>query len=172
MGDVSLKVAFPNIFRLALDSSALVANCFDSNSRVWDPSLRRSPNDWELAKLLGMLELLGNSSPRLNSRDEWIWGLNSKGCFMVKSLYARLFSTTNLLVPHKSIWMVEIQSQMSFFIWTCFLDKILTLNHLQNRGWILANRCVLCMVEVEYIHHILMHCFMAKMVWAFFLCHI
>lgn len=34
VGDVPLRVTFPNIFKLALDSSALVANCFDSSLRV------------------------------------------------------------------------------------------------------------------------------------------
>lgn len=71
-----------------------------------------------------------------------------------------------------SIWKVEILSNVTLFIWNCFLDKILTLNHLQNRGWNLANRCALCMEEEEYVNPILIHCSMTKVVWAFFLSHL
>lgn len=45
VGESLLRLAFPNMYRLAMDPRALVANCFDLGSRVWDPRLRRAPND-------------------------------------------------------------------------------------------------------------------------------
>lgn len=52
------------------------------------------------------------------------------------------------------------------------MDKILTLNHLQSRGWNFANRCILCKQEEESVSHIFIHCSMAKLVWDFFLSHL
>lgn len=75
-----------------------------------------------------------------------------------------------MLDPVFSIWIPGIPSKVSFFIYNFFLDKILTLNNLRNRGQSLANRCILCLVEEEEsIDHILIHCSLVREVWGFFL---
>ena len=37
------------------------------------------------------------------------------------------------------------------------MGKVLTLDHLQRRGWSLTNKCFLCHLEEESIDHILTH---------------
>lgn len=58
-----------------------------------------------------------------------------------------------------------------FFFGPCSWIKILTLNHLQSRGWNLANRCILCMEE-ELVNHLFIYCSMTKGGWDFFLSHL
>lgn len=76
-----------------------------------------------------------------------------------------------ILLPHKGIWIPNIHSRIAFFIWTCYLAKILTVDHLQRRGQNLANRCILCMEEEESINQIFIHCLMGRGMWYFFLSH-
>lgn len=80
------------------------------------------------------------------------WKLNRKECFTSKSFYTELSNPSRRCIPHKGIWIPNIPSKVSIFMWNCFLDKILTLDHLQNRGWNLANRCPLCMIAEESVY--------------------
>ena len=59
------------------------------------------------------------------------------------------------LGPHK----------VSFFTWEATWGKALTLGHLQQRGWSLANICFLCHTYIESIDHILLHCGKARLLW-------
>lgn len=42
------------------------------------------------------------------------------------------------------------------------MDKILTLNHLKNRGWNLANMCIMGMKEEESVDHIFIQCLLMR----------
>lgn len=117
--------------------------------------------------MIRLLETLSNCNPSLGRQDRWVWRLNQKGGFISKSFYWQLSNTPLLTIPHKGIWNPDIPSRLAFFIWNSFLDKILTLNHLQSRCWNLANRYILCMEESESVDHIFIHCSMAKRVKLF-----
>lgn len=71
-------------------------------------------------------------------------GLNNWGSFTTKSFYDGLTMVRSDGLNFNGIWTRGIPSKINFFIWTVCLDKILTLNHLQNSGCNLANRCELC----------------------------
>ena len=53
-----------------------------------------------------------------------------------------------------------------FFVWTASLNRILTINNLTRRGWVLVNRCRMCCAEVETVDHLLLHCSVASQLWA------
>lgn len=91
---------------------------------------------------------------------------------MTKSYYQELVQANDPFFPYRSIWNPRIPSKVSFFLWNTYLDNILTLNHLQSRGWNLANRCVMCMREEESINLLFIHCLIVFMVWTFFLSHL
>jgi hypothetical protein len=40
--------------------------------------------------------------------------------------------------PWKGIWKVKVPRRVSFFVWTAFLGKILTLDNLRKRGLIVV----------------------------------
>lgn len=135
MGESSFKNLFPQVFQLVRDSLAMVANCYFENRRIWDSRLRKDPNDCEVGDLLSLLEILGNLKPFRERIDMWVWKLNHKGYFTSKSFYSVLLNSLMDWFPCKSIWIPIIPSKISLFMWNTFLDKILTLNHLQSRGW-------------------------------------
>lgn len=61
----SFREEFPNIFQLAVDPLSSVVRCYNSKRRIWDPSLRRALNDWEISEILSLLEILGSLQPKV-----------------------------------------------------------------------------------------------------------
>ncbi|KAL6350127.1 hypothetical protein AAG906_004065 [Vitis piasezkii] len=62
------------------------------------------------------------------------------------------------LLPCGGIWRANVPPKVAFFAWGASWGKILTLEQLQRRGYSLANRCFLCLSEVETVDHLLLHC--------------
>lgn len=78
-----------------------------------------------------------------------------KGIFPTKFFYKELIGgSTEIPFPFKRIWNPIVPSKVSFFLWNTYPDKILTLNHLQNRGWNLANICIMCIKEAKLVNHL------------------
>ncbi|RVW52909.1 hypothetical protein CK203_110630 [Vitis vinifera] len=90
--------------------------------------------------------------------DRVIWRETKCGKFSVKSLYKSLVSGPPASFPSSAIWKVYVQPRVSFFWVGSNLEKALTLDQLQKRGWALVNRCYLCQRHEESIDHILLHC--------------
>lgn len=92
-----------------------------------------------------------------------------KGMFTPKSLYLELGGFRVGSFPIDGIWIPGIPSKVSF-MWNVFLNKFLTIDHLQSRGWNLTNRCVMCLRE-ESVDHLFIHCAVGHKVWCLFLFH-
>ncbi|CAN1810936.1 Putative ribonuclease H protein At1g65750 [Linum perenne] len=96
------------------------------------------------------------------------WSLQSDGIFSVASLRRSLvanlfFGSPNF--PHKFIWQPATPSKVACFIWRVFLRKIATQDNLQNRGFYMVNRCVLCSASLESIDHLLLTCPFSSDIW-------
>ena len=91
------------------------------------------------------------------------------GVFSVKSLYRALQPVSLASFPSKIIWNSCVQPKLSFFAWEASWGKVLTLDHLQKRGWALENRCFLCQMCGESIDHLLLNCERTREVWTLFL---
>jgi hypothetical protein len=71
--------------------------------------------------------------------DRLVWSLSNRGHFEVKSFYKALASQEVVSFPWKSIWRVKTPLQVSFFVWTTALGKILMHDNL--------HRCHIVVVE-------------------------
>ena len=94
-----------------------------------------------------------------------VWKSGNKGVFSVKGLYSVLETGGTTPFPLKIVWNPWIPSKVSFFTWEACWEKVLTLDQLQRKGWILVNRCALCKVELETIDHILLHYVKTRLLW-------
>ncbi|RVW44335.1 hypothetical protein CK203_071086 [Vitis vinifera] len=63
------------------------------------------------------------------------------------------------------IWNVWVQPKISFFAWEATWGKALTLDLIQKRGWVLANRCFMCLEKEETIDHLPLHCIKTRVLW-------
>ena len=95
-----------------------------------------------------------------------MWTTSKSGAFLVKSLYSMLEPRVSLLFPCGSIWRANVPSKVAFFAWEASWGKILTLEQVQRRGYSLANRCFLCLSEVEMVDHLLLHCVKMRALWS------
>ena len=91
--------------------------------------------------------------------DRVIWTVSRYGplTFLVKSLYSILEPRDSPLFHSGSIWKSSAPPKVAFFAWEVSWGKVLILDQLQRRGYFLANRCFLCLYEVETVDHLL-HC--------------
>lgn len=131
MRDAPLKDRFNTLFLLASNRHLFIAEVFDFERNIWCPIFRCNLFYWEVEEMVSLLSVLEELKPDTFKRDSWEWIINSKGNFIAKSLYRKLVNQPSEYFPHKFIWIPGIPYKISFFIWNTYLDKILTLDHLQ-----------------------------------------
>jgi hypothetical protein len=53
----------------------------------------------------------------------------------------------------------------AFFVWLAALGKILTVDNLRKRHFVILNRCCLCKRKKESVDQLLLHCDVASALW-------
>lgn len=66
---------------------------------------------------------------------------------------------------YKKLWDIRATPKIIIFVWLCFRKKILTMDNLQKRGFILANRCQLYKKDYESIDHLFFGCPYVLSLW-------
>ncbi|RVW65253.1 hypothetical protein CK203_049601 [Vitis vinifera] len=165
-GDVELARRFPLLFNVAAQKSATVGELWDQNAGQggWNLRFFRSFNDWELALVDELLQILRNQRITLEE-DLALWKGGKNGKFGVKDAYGLLTSHSTSLFPKKGIWVENVPSKLAFFAWEATWGRILTIDRLQKRGWQIPNRCYLCGSDEENANHLLIHCTVASVLW-------
>ncbi|RVW21264.1 hypothetical protein CK203_108104 [Vitis vinifera] len=165
-GDVELARRFPLLFNVAAQKSATVGELWDQNAGQggWNLRFFRSFNDWELALVDELLQILRNQRITLEE-DLALWKGGKNGKFGVKDAYGLLTSHSTSLFPKKGIWVENVPSKLAFFAWEATWGRILTIDRLQKRGWQIPNQCYLCGSDEENVNHLLIHCTVASVLW-------
>ena len=93
----------------------------------------------------------------LNRNKEWqVFSQISLQC---------LESSDSFAFPLRSIWNTQVQPKITFFAWEAIWGKTLTLDLIQKKGWVLANRYFMCHKSEETIDHLLIHCAKTRVLW-------
>ena len=98
----ALCYSFPNLFNLATNKEAKVAEIWDSRERFgcWSPTFLRSLNDWELEEMTIFLRILHGHNFHPSGVDKLsMKNANNKG-FSVKSMYKGFDVSLALDFPH------------------------------------------------------------------------
>ncbi|RVW80659.1 hypothetical protein CK203_044359 [Vitis vinifera] len=155
-------MSFPSLFALIVEKEVWVADIWDplaeGGGGGWNPCFLRAFNDWEVEEAERFLERLQGKRVIEDVEDMVSWTETKSGKFSVKSLYVALEAGGSSLFPSSYIWNVNVQPKISFFAWEATWGKALTLDMVQKRGWVLANRCFMCLEKEENINHLLLHC--------------
>lgn len=101
----------------------------------------------------------------LNHDDDiLIWKKDPSGEYSILSSFS--FSFEGFEAPYWDLaWVKGMTPKISINFWILLQNKILTLDSLKKRGFIFANRCVLCKNDEESVDHILLHCPFSSMIW-------
>ncbi|CAN0925334.1 Putative ribonuclease H protein At1g65750 [Linum grandiflorum] len=98
-----------------------------------------------------------------------VWPLEASGCFLVNSLRRALTQVKfpgYMNFPHNIIWESSAPTNVQSFCWRVYHGKIATQDKLQRRGFQVANRCALCLVDSESEDHLFLQCDFDMLVWA------
>ena len=165
-GEEPLKVAFPTLFAIATSKEAWVAEVWDGSLEAggWAPCFSSAFNDWELEEVERFLSRLQRK--RLQDfEDIVVWVGAKDGRFAVKRLCGEL--KPMMVFPSMVIWNAWVPPKAWIFAWEATWNKILTLDNVQKRGWVVASRCNLCKKEEESTDHLLIHCNLTHDLWHF-----
>ncbi|RVW30523.1 putative ribonuclease H protein [Vitis vinifera] len=169
---IPLSEVFPSLFALASNKEAWINEVWTAGGEgggVWNPCFNRPFNDWEMEDVEWLLCCLEGKKVRGDEEDKVKWMASKDGDFSVKSLYRTMQPGSHAFFPSKIIWNSCVQPKLSFFAWEASWGRVLTLDRLQKRGWVMANRCFLCHKSEETIDHLLIHCEKTREVWMVFL---
>ncbi|RVW40733.1 putative ribonuclease H protein [Vitis vinifera] len=106
VGDSKLKDLFPLLFRIAANSSAIVADLWgrqEGGGGGWEVHFRRPFQDWELEEVNRFLGYI--SAVRVQEGEDFlVWKIERKGTFKVNSYYRSLKEDNSPLFPEKEVW--------------------------------------------------------------------
>ena len=124
--DGSLRDVYPELFRLARDKEACVADNFQrlGASIHWEVTFSRLAQDWEVESFLSFLELLYAVTITGNGEDKVCWQPSKSHIFQVSSYYAILTCKGEGCFPWQSIWKAKVPPRVAFFSWTAALGRI------------------------------------------------
>ena len=168
-GEGLLKDLFPNLYALAQDREASVADfrMRGNDSSVWVPVFVRD-SFVEDDTFLCFFSKLSETIPDDSTTDKVVWKLNDKGCFTVRSFYMKrlilnypgMEISVNSGFPCQLIWRALAPVKVSFFVWEASHGKILTIDNLQKRGslWLTD---VICAKRIP--NRWIIYCFTARL---------
>uniref|UniRef100_A0A2N9FVR5 Reverse transcriptase domain-containing protein n=1 Tax=Fagus sylvatica TaxID=28930 RepID=A0A2N9FVR5_FAGSY len=167
-GEEPLKKTYPDLFSIARDKDAAIANImsFESGGLHWDLSFIRSVHDWELESLSSFMDSIYATPLNRMGEDILCWESPSNHKFAVKRYYRSLSPRSSMSFPWKPIWKVKVPPRVAFLSWTVTLGKVLTIDNLRKRGLIIQEWCCMCKRSGESVDHLFLHCSVAMELWS------
>ncbi|CAN1748514.1 Putative ribonuclease H protein At1g65750, partial [Linum perenne] len=95
------------------------------------------------------------------------WTPSPDGRFTVSSLRGLLVAEFTGIIgfPADTIWQSLVPSKIACHAWKVYHKKMATIDNLQQKGFALANRCVLCGNNLESVDHLFLSCAFTSEVW-------
>jgi hypothetical protein len=155
-GEAPLKMSFPDLFSIARDKDAAIADImsFGPSGLHWDLSFSWNVHDWELESLTSFMDLIYATSLNGMGEDCLCWDCPSNHTFAVKKYYHSLSPHSSISFPWKLIWKAKVPPRVAFFSWIASLGKALTTNNLRKRGLIILDWCCMCKRNGESVNHL------------------
>ncbi|CAN0926381.1 LINE-1 reverse transcriptase homolog [Linum grandiflorum] len=168
---VRLCDAYPRIVAAAQSLDTNISDLCSFNDRwIWNIPLSTTLRGGALTEWQHLLNRLASMPADFLTAgpDSIVWPLEISSVFSVKSLRLALTSEKfpgEIRFPHSTIWNKGAPSKVQCFCWQVYLGKIASQDNLQKRGFLLANRCVLCYKELESIDHMFLSCEFTMSIW-------
>ena len=109
--------------------------CFVNGRVSWDIQFCRLVNDQESQSLDSFMVLIYSTKVRGGS-DNLCWKPASNRGFKVSGYYHSISPSTGISFPWKMVWQSKVPPRVAFFSWTAALGKILTIDNLRKRHFV------------------------------------
>jgi hypothetical protein len=160
LGNTALKEQYPHLYNLARRKQDTVAAVL---------STQPSSVSWRRDLLGNKLVMWNNLLSRLThvalrqEEDEFLWNLDQKIEFLVKSHYLGLIYQ-NVPNLNNRLWKLKAPLKIKIFLWYLRRGVILTKDNLAKRKWQGSKQYCFCH-ENETIQHLFLDCRFARLVW-------
>ena len=84
--------------------------------------------------------------------------------------YHSVSPSTVIPFPWKMVWQSKVPPRVAFFSWTAALGKILIIDNLRKRHFVVLEWCYMCKGCGESVNHLLLHCPIASEIWSMIFC--
>ena len=99
--------------------------------------------------------------------DKWYWKQESGGVYTVKNRYQSL--QDDLTEARSEVWVklwkLSIPPKVTNFMWRTLSGLLPTANALRSCMVQMDPTCPICLQERESIHHLFLHCHLARECW-------
>lgn len=132
-----------------------VCDLMQLNVKTWDEEILSDLFNTRDAQLIGNVPLSIQ-----DKRDSWLWILDEKGEFSVKSCYRQMvgeYATPDATFWRK-LWTLELPGKVRFFLWRKCRLFLPTATLLIDKRVNIDSKCVWCRLEIESVEHVLFEC--------------
>jgi zinc-binding in reverse transcriptase len=170
-GEVSFYIQFSNLF--AKTKSPLTLTM----AQVWNLGKFKVPLTRGDSLLLRVEKahvhsIMVDLSVNFVGNDSCVWSLDTKGIFLVRSMYLFFMNGGCINYSMNYLWELKLSLKVRCFLWLVVQNKILITDNLSRKGWIGPLSCVFCPVN-ESVNHLFLTCpFMSDFWGAFNICNI
>ena len=163
---------FLDLYNINRAREALVSEVMSyANERVsWDIQFRHLVNDQESLSLDSFLVLIYSTKVWGVGANKLCWKPACSRGFKVSGYYHSLSPSTVIPFPWKMVWQSKVPHWVAFFSWTAALGKILTIDNLRKRHFVVLEWCFMCKGCGESVDHLLLHCSIASEIWSMIFC--
>jgi zinc-binding in reverse transcriptase len=170
-GEILFYIQFPNLFAKAKSPLTLTV------VQVWNLGnfnvpLTRGASLLLRAEKAHVHSIMVDLSVNFVGNDSCVWSLDTKGIFLVRSMYLFFMNSGCINYSMNCLWELKLPLKVCCFFWLVVQNKIFTTDNLSRKGWIGPLSCVFCHVN-ESVNHLFFACpFMSDFWGAFNICNI
>ncbi|XP_039011423.1 uncharacterized protein LOC120140520 [Hibiscus syriacus] len=167
---LSLKVAFPRIYGIAIKKSGAISEFgqWVNSDWVWNIELRRNLFVWEMVIWSNFIQVLNRGTVASPGVDRLKWLGSSNGKYNSKTYCIKL-ETINKSEYHiwNYVWNKFVPPKVAAFVWKTIYQRLPVASELVKRA-ITCNVNLLCLFykhTTEDVWHVLCHCDFVWQVW-------
>lgn len=154
----------PSLFSITTRKRRSVKDAM--NNQQWLLDLNRGLQPEMLQALIRLATLLDEVTLQHGVQDSIRWRFDASGVYTASTAYLMQFRGSVQSDTAPFIWEGWAPGKCRFFLWTASLNKILTADALQRRGWENNYFCPLCIRNLETPFHLLVECPWTQQVWS------
>ena len=167
LNGVSLSCAAPDLFACCTRKNLTVSQALQDGR--WIRHLRRPLTPAAIIQYTKLWEAVADVHLLLGTPDSVIWRWTPNGAYSSATAYAVQFEGCTRLAGQRHIWAADAPLKCRIFAWLAILEKCLTADNLQKRGWPHDPICSLCRAADECVDHLLARCSYTQALWSLML---